>query len=54
MTDTKKDTTGPTCLYKAGEAQVFEGADVAMKMKDGWKDTPAKPVKQAKDSKHGD
>ena len=42
MSENKKDTTGPTCLYKGGKAEVFEGADVAKMLKEGWKDAPAK------------
>lgn len=34
---------GLTCLYKDGAAEIFEGDDVAEKMKQGWKDHPAKP-----------
>lgn len=37
---------GPTCLYKNGKAQTFEGSQVTKMMKDGWKDTP-QPVKEA-------
>ena len=37
---------GPTCLYKNGKAQTFEGSDVTKMMKDGWKDTP-QPVEEA-------
>lgn len=34
------DEVGLTCLYKDGEAQIFQGPDVAQKMEDGWCDTP--------------
>lgn len=37
---------GPTCLYKNGNAQTFEGSKVTKMMKDGWKDTP-QPVEEA-------
>lgn len=35
--------TGPTYLYKDGAAEIFVGEEVAEKMKEGWKDHPAKP-----------
>lgn len=38
--DNAVDETGPTCLYKGGESQVFEGAEVAKAAKSGWRDTP--------------
>ena len=32
--------TGRTFLYKDGEAVIFEGAEVAEKLSEGWKDAP--------------
>ena len=38
------EAVGATCLYKDGDAQTFEGDDVAQAMTEGWKDAPNAPV----------
>lgn len=32
--------TGPTCLYKDGEAVTYQGEEVANAMAEGWVDHP--------------
>lgn len=34
------EEVGPTCLYKDGEAKIFNGAEVARMMEQGWLDHP--------------
>lgn len=42
-----KDTVGPTCLYKDGTSEVFEGEFVAKAIDDGWCESPAEAKAQA-------
>ena len=42
MEHSEKEPTGPTCLYKGNQVEVYEGDAVAKALKDGWKDKPPK------------
>lgn len=54
------EAEGPTCLYKNGDAHVFDAEEVADAVGDGWVDTPAKAAranaaedaKKAAEAKH--
>jgi len=51
MSKDAKEEVGPTCLYKDGESETFEGDEVAEALEAGWKDEPTPKKKKDKDKK---
>lgn len=48
MSEENIEATGPTCLYKDGGSEIFEGDAVAEALDDGWTDEPVKAKPKAK------